>query len=229
MNNQFSYELDERQIRIMLRDGEAEIDSSAWNRFEQLAQPDAKPRKASFSPRFNVSISRSVLVPLIFVVLIGGLSATLFSFVDFKKKDVSVSKNTLEPKSPDASVNQPSKTSAAKTLPINTASATPEKAETVAAEKIIATSTPTVQQPAITHTETKPAVQKTETILRQAQQPGAATTTAPPTVTASNTKIDQPVVKKRKQKKVVSEEIPTINTSSTNLNQASEEPELELR
>lgn len=232
MNNQFSYELDERQIRIMLRDGEAESDPNAWNRFEQLAQPDVKPRKASFSPKFNVSISRSVLVPLIFVVLIGGLSATLFSFVDFKKKDVSVSKNTLEPKSPGASVNQPSENSAAKTLPINTASATPEKAVSVPAEKIIATPTPTVQKPAITHTETKPAVQKTETKPADIVPARASinSNSTPPTVTASNAKIDQPVVKKRKQKKVVTEEIPTINTSSTNLNQASqEEPELELR
>lgn len=233
MNNQFSYELDERQIRIMLRDGEAENDPSAWNRFEQLAQPDVKPKKASFSPRFNVSISRSVLVPLIFVVLIGGLSATLFSFVDFKKKDVPLSKNTLDQKSPDASVKETTTNSSTKSQPVITTSTTPEKTVIVPAEKIIATPTPTVQQPAITHTETKPAVQKTETkpanTVPAKASTGSATTT-PPTVTAANTKTDQPVVKKRKQKKVVTEEIPTINTSSTNLNQANqEEPELELR
>jgi hypothetical protein len=226
MNNQFSYELDERQIRIMLRDGEAENDATAWNRFEQLAQPDVKAKKTSFSSGFNISISRSVLVPLIFVVLIGGLSATLFSFVDFKKKDVQVTKNTLEQKSPDASV---------KTQPATTVNTTPEKTVNAAAEKIIATPTPTVQPPAITHTETKPAVQKTETkpaetiAAKASISPGVTVTKVPPIVTASNTKADQPVVKKRKQKKVVSEEIPTINTSSTNLNQASQEPELELR
>ncbi len=220
MSNQFSYELDERQIRIMLRDGETENDPAAWNRFEQMEQPDVKPKQASFSPRFNVSISRSVLVPLIFVVLIGGLSATLFSFVDFKKKDVKVTKTIPEQKSPETAAN-------IQAQPAATVSATPEKVLSTPAENTTAAPTPTIQQAKLTQTETKPAVQKTETKPAEAVP---AKITASPVVTAANTSItQQPVVKKRKQKKVVSEEIPTINASSTNLNQESQEPELELR
>lgn len=220
MSNQFSYELDERQIRIMLRDGEAENDPSAWNRFEQMEQPDAKPKQASFSPRFNISISRSVLVPVIFVVLIGGLSATLFSFVDFKKNDVKVTKAVPEQKSVETPATTP-------TQPATSVNAAPEKAVNTAAENTIATSTPTVQQTAITQTATKQAAQKTETKPAEVIPVKAQ---APPVVTAANTNAhQQPLVKKKKQKKVVSEEIPTINTSSTNLNQESQEPELELR
>lgn len=220
MSNQFSYELDERQIRIMLRDGEAENDPSAWNRFEQMEQPDAKPKQASFSPRFNISISRSVLVPVIFVVLIGGLSATLFSFVDFKKNDVKVTKAVPEQKSVETPATIP-------TQPATSVNAAPEKAVNTAAENTIATSTPTVQQAAITQTATKQAAQKAETKPAEVIPVKAQ---APPVVTAANTNAhQQPLVKKKKQKKVVSEEIPTINTSSTNLNQESQEPELELR
>lgn len=226
MSNQFSYELDERQIRIMLRDGEMENDPAAWNRYEQMAQPDAKPKQASFSPRFNLSISRSVLVPLVFVVLIGGLSATLFSFVDFKKKEVKVSNAVPEQKKPETpAVKQ--------TQPATSVSNTPEKAAGTSAETITAAPTPTVQQPALT----QQAVQKTETKPAEAAPVKATTsrqavtaTSASPALTAATTNTNQqPIVKKKKQKKVVSEEIPTINASSTNLNQESQEPELELR
>lgn len=220
MSNQFSYELDERQIRIMLRDGVMENDPSAWNRFEQLAQPDVKPKQASFSPRFNLSISRSVVVPLIFVVLIGGLSATLFSFVDFKKKDTRVTKAIPEQKKPETPA-----TVKAQLTGISTASEKPAQAP---ATTTIAVSTPTAQQAVILPAETKQAIQKAETKPAEAAPVKSPT---PPVVTAANTTTSQqqPLVKKKKQKKVVSEEIPTINTSSTNLNQESQEPELELR
>lgn len=221
MSNQFSYELDERQIRIMLRDGETENDPAAWNRFEQMAQPDVKPKQASFSPRFNISISRSVLVPLIFVVLIGGLSATLFSFVDFKKKDVKVVKTVPEQKSTETQAT-------IQAQPVTTVSSAPEKVVSAPVENTAAAPIPTVQQPSLTQTETKQAIQKTET--KPAEVVPAKASTSPQIVTAANTSANQqPIVKKRKQKKVVSEEIPTINTSSTNLNQESQEPELELR
>lgn len=220
MSNQFSYELDERQIRIMLRDGVMENDPSAWNRFEQLAQPDVKPKQASFSPRFNLSISRSVVVPLIFVVLIGGLSATLFSFVDFKKKDTRVTKAIPEQKKPETPA-----TVKAQLTGISTAAEKPAQAP---ATTTIAVSTPTAQQAVILPAETKQAIQKAET---KPAETAPVKSPALPVVTAANTTTSQqqPLVKKKKQKKVVSEEIPTINTSSTNLNQESQEPELELR
>lgn len=219
MSNQFSYELDERQIRIMLRDGEAERDPAAWNRFEQMEQTDVKPKPASFSPRFNISISRSVLVPLVFVVLIGGLSATLFSFVDFKKKEVKVSNAVPEQKKAETPVLKQAQPSAS----LNT---TPENVAGTSTETITTAPTPTVQQPALTHNNTKQAAQKTETKPAEA---APVTVTTPPVVTAANTTTNQqPIVKKKKQKKVMSEEIPTINASTTNLNQESQEPELEL-
>ncbi len=220
MSNQFSYELDERQIRIMLRDGEAEKDPAAWNRFEQMEQPDAKPKQASLSSRLNISISRSVLVPFIFVALIGGLSATLFSFVDFKKNDVKVSKAGPEQKSPETPAT-------IKAQPATTVNATPEKAVSPSAQNTTAAATPTVQQPAIAQAERKQVVQNPATKPGDVSPVKAAT---PPVVTASNTTaLQMPLAKKKKQKKIVSEEIPTINTSSTNLNQESQEPELELR
>jgi hypothetical protein len=223
MSNQFSYELDERQIRIMLQDGELDNDHAAWNRFEQSALPDNKPKSNSFSPKFNLSVSRSVIVPVIFVVLIGGLSATLFSFVDFKKKDV-----------PVAATNPVAGTSGISTakLPVTAASkaTNPAKKETAVVSEAkeqsvpVSTSSVTTQQVVVIskeekHTVSKPEVKQPEVIEAKNNVVAAA---------SDIKKNPQPLLRKRKTK-VASEEIPTINTSATSLNQESQEPELELK
>lgn len=221
MSNQFSYELDERQIRIMLRDAETAYDPTAWSRFEQLAQPDSKQGPSSLKPRLNLNISRSVLIPSIFIALIGGLSATLFSFVDFKKKDTTISKRSLDPEvTPLQAITQKSTISKAPVAHKPATTPTP----TVAA-------TPTVQTPAAVQKETliaatskpAPAVQATVAAISKAPNPVMASATAPTTMVSNTT------VRKRKPKQVVSEEIPTIKTPSAILTQQNQEPELELR
>ena len=92
MSNQFSYELDERQIRILMQDAKSEHNELMWNRLEEMSNLSAKASIdiSSHLPKINLSISRSIIVPVIFIFLIGGLSAMLFSFVDFKKKEPTV-------------------------------------------------------------------------------------------------------------------------------------------
>lgn len=227
MSNQFSYELDERQIRIMLQDGEAEYDASAWNRFEQLAKPDIKPASKSFSPKFNISISRSVVVPLIFVVLIGGLSATLFSFVDFKKKEVPVTKHTPE-----------QQTEAQPAIIEKAATPVQPKQEAVAIstehqQVINPSSTPSVavqqtiltQKPNTEKTPAKPEDKPLATAVVKSSPAPVQTTAAQTNATKGSI---QPIVRRKKIKET-SEAIPTINTSSTMLNQGNTEPELDLK
>jgi hypothetical protein len=234
MSSQFSYELDERQIRIMLQDGELENDHAAWSRFEQSALPDSKPKSGSFSPKFNLSISRSVIVPVIFVVLIGGLSATLFSFVDFKKKEVPVASTGPTTKASTNSVTKLSVTAASKVsasqsavvAATNTSVNPAANGITEPKKQVVVASTPSVnaQQVVAVKKEEKNTVSKPEV-----KQPEIIAAKINAVVAASDTKNTvQPVLRKRK-KKVASEEIPTINTSATSLNQESQEPELELK
>lgn len=223
MSNQFSYELDERQIRLMLQDGELEYDSSAWSRFEQAVQPEFKPHSQSLVSKLNLSISRSVIVPGIFIILIGGLSAMLFSFVDFKKKDQAINKPV------DKSANKP--------LPVKTAitkqTVIPAKKETVAAatiqeHKAVVVTTPVNTTPAIVKKEETQSVSKPETKPVTINTPVKDNTLSLATEKKKEV-IPVPVIK-RKRKKETSEEIPTINTSSTLLNStATQEPELELK
>ena len=86
MNSQFSYDLDERQLKILLQDAELEFSEEAWQKFEKLKPLESKSTFENILPKINIGISRSIIVPIIFIVLIGGFSALLFSFVDFKKK-----------------------------------------------------------------------------------------------------------------------------------------------
>lgn len=232
MSNQFSYELDERQIRIMLQDGEAEYDASAWNRFEQLAKPDIKPAARSFSPKFNISISRSVVVPLIFVVLIGGLSATLFSFVDFKKKEVPVTKHTPEPKPETqpaiiekaATPAQP-KPAAVVTSTEHQQVVNPSATPSVAVQQTILTQKPSTENTSVVKAPAKPEDKPlATTVAKNSQAPVQS-------VSGQTNAAKEPVqpVIRRKKTKETSEAIPTINTSSTMLNQGNAEPELDLK
>ncbi|MDF2448733.1 MAG: hypothetical protein K0R26_1237 [Bacteroidota bacterium] len=97
MGSQFSYELDERQIRIVMQDAELGGQENLWNKFELLHLKSNKSN-VDFSrvmPALNFNISRSVILPVIFVILIGGLSAMLFSFIDFKKKETATTEIPL--------------------------------------------------------------------------------------------------------------------------------------
>ena len=86
MNSQFSYDLDERRLKILLQDAELEFNEEAWQKFEKLKPLESKSTFENILPKINIGISRSIIVPIIFIVLIGGFSSLLFSFVDFKKK-----------------------------------------------------------------------------------------------------------------------------------------------
>ena len=86
MNSQFSYDLDERQLKILLQDAELEFNEEAWQKFEKLKPLESKSTFENILPKINIGISRSIIVPIIFIVLIGGFSSLLFNFVDFKKK-----------------------------------------------------------------------------------------------------------------------------------------------
>ena len=86
MSSPFSYDLDERQIKIILQHAELEYNEEAWHNFEALTPIESKFSYGKSMPNINIGISRSIIVPIIFIVLIGGFSTILFSFVDFKKK-----------------------------------------------------------------------------------------------------------------------------------------------
>ncbi len=214
MSSPFSYDLDERQIKIILQHAELEYNEEAWHNFEAIAPLETKFSYGKSIPTINIGISRSIIVPIIFIVFIGGFSTLLFSFVDFKKKpDVitevpMIIKPSIKPIiKPKAKLVPP----ITKIIPIVT--------------NTVATLISTVSTvPTKTITENKLAVKEDIIPVEKVSQ----------SVQIENQKSKEHkpkeiVVKQKKKRKLKSVELPTIKASTTNLNEGSVEPELELR
>lgn len=209
MSSQFSYELDERQIRILMQDAELDHNEALWDKFDELATSQSKSSHSisNYIPNINFSISRSIIVPVLFIVLIGGLSAMLFSFVDFKKKEsikkeiplIAKSEKIKEPVIITKEVIKPKKTAPVVTKP-----------------------TPVVKVN-ITSVAKTPEIKKEEPVKVAEAKPKEII--APAIVTKKENTVKPE--KKKKRKRVTPQELPIINTS-TNLNDGAGEPELEL-
>src|SRR4051812_529634 len=87
MNSLFNYELDERQIRLTLHDAELEYSEASWQEFDSCYPEHLTSNNAisQFNlPKISLNINRNILVPLFFIIGLGGISAIMFRFIDFK-------------------------------------------------------------------------------------------------------------------------------------------------
>ncbi len=210
MSNQFSYELDERQIKIMMQDVELEHCEQAWQKFDELSSVDRTSNMKFTIPNIHLGISRSIVIPIFFIILIAGLSSILFSFVDFKKKPEVIKEIPYQaPSKKNIPVTKPIIAPVAKaTVPVvDTVKPTPS---------LLASSSLTTATTLVVDTKTEPAPVIENTLK----------TNVPSTSTVS---LSNAMQFKRKKKKVVAEEIQTITVPNINLNEGSTEPELDLK
>lgn len=87
MSSLFSYELDEEQIRLTLQNsGAVDYNESMWDDFESnYVQSSVNHSQTKFKlPDFHLNINRNVVLPVIFIVVLVGVSAIMLSFIDFK-------------------------------------------------------------------------------------------------------------------------------------------------
>lgn len=214
MSSQFSYELDERQIKILMQSGEVDYNETAWQRFESnMTKEVTIPSVSGFSPKINLGISRSIIVPILFVGLIGSLSVLLFSFVDFKKKEEVVTETPLKATLPEVKkpVETTPKTIVTKPEPVKTAIPAPVSTPTVEA---------TIKQPVVTVAETK----------KPEPQPPVKETISAAKINPAVKPVTREMVaphKGKKRRKMDSEELQSIATP-VNLGNSSNEPEPEL-
>lgn len=216
MSSQFSYELDERQIRIMMQDAESEYNEAMWQKFDSLANSESKASVdiSSYIPKLNLSISRSIIVPVLFVILIGGLSAALFSFVDFKKKEA-IDKEIPLVANPE-NIKKPQIVTKNFSKPI-------EKKEV----KIVENNIVTPPSDTISNdTVTLPTVEAKKDVPVNVTETKSKETSTTPVITKKET-VHAPEGKKKKRK-IKAEILPTIN-ATTNLNEGVSEPELDLK
>ncbi|MBC7696460.1 MAG: hypothetical protein H7141_13560 [Burkholderiales bacterium] len=219
MSSQFSYELDERHIRLTMQDAELDYNDALWNKFDSLHTVESKSSLiiGRMIPSFNMSISRSVIVPVLFVFLIGGLSAILFSFIDFKKK-VSIDSEIPLLANPD-NIHKAVKISEKTVKPIS---------KTQIAKATLDTSIKVIPTPSVLSNKSTSTLvienKKEDTIKLTKDNPKEEI------ISTNNIKKEtsQRVEKRKKTRKVRSEILPVIN-AATNLNEGVSEPELELK
>jgi hypothetical protein len=219
MSSQFNYELDERQIRIIMQDAELEYNEAMWHKFDQMSVSHSKSSVniSSYIPKINLSISRSVIVPVLFIVLIGGLSAMLFSFVDFKKKEAILKEVPYVAPTPTTTqtevITKPIiKNKENSTANLSTPAVTDSISAIIADPVIIAAIEPT---PTKTEEPVQVATLKTQDSISPA--------------VVSDQKKEAPKVPVKKKKKIKPEILPIINAVAPNLNEGASEPELDLK
>lgn len=215
MSSQFSYELDERKIRLMMQDSELEYNEAMWHKFDEmsLSQSKSVSQIGNYIPTINFGVSRSVIVPIIFVILIGGLSAMLFSFVDFKKKEaiekeIPYVAKIEEVKKPAAIVKPIAKIKPVETSSLNAVTAIDTNNSLTTNLANVAVSNVIKEESAAVI-----AVKPKEVILSPTTELKKETLTP---------------VKKKAPRKIKTEVLPTI-IAPLHLNDGANEPELELK
>jgi hypothetical protein len=81
MSNHFTYEIDERNLRLQLKGIASPVKEEAWTRFEAFlnSQPDRTPQTKM--PNFQVALNRNIILPAVFALVIILFSFLLFNFI----------------------------------------------------------------------------------------------------------------------------------------------------
>lgn len=85
MSNSFSYEIDERNLRIQLRNLEVTQREEAWQKFEAFAQQHPLESAAQGFSRLQIKINKSAIVPVVFGLVIVVFAIILYNFVSIDK------------------------------------------------------------------------------------------------------------------------------------------------
>jgi hypothetical protein len=80
----FTYEIDERNLRLQLKDLSLPLKDDAWQKFEAFADDTGGQRHESKLPGFSLNLSRNLILPSAFGVIIILCSFLLVNFVNIK-------------------------------------------------------------------------------------------------------------------------------------------------
>lgn len=101
----FKYEIDERNIRLQLKEMEMPFSEEAWQKFENYSSSHTSSVGETSVKRFQFSLNRNVILPTVFGAIIVSFSLLLFNFVNIKNPN-SVREARAET-SPQSFANEP--------------------------------------------------------------------------------------------------------------------------
>jgi hypothetical protein len=84
MNNHFTYEINERNLRIQLKEFVLPVKEDAWQKFEAFSDTTVSHRRESRVKEFNFNLNRNIVLPVVFGVIIILFSFLLVNFISIK-------------------------------------------------------------------------------------------------------------------------------------------------
>ncbi len=104
MSNPFKYEIDERHLRLRLKENELAFHEEAWQKFESFAASHNSLGAEIGVQRFRMPLNRNVVLPVVFASVITLFSLLLFNFINIKdssKESAETTQNeSLPPEEP---------------------------------------------------------------------------------------------------------------------------------
>jgi hypothetical protein len=159
MSTIFSYEIDERNLRVQLKNLEIPLKEEAWQKFEIYKQTNTQIEQTPFLQNLQFRLNRNVVMPAIFGSIILLFSLLLYNFVSIKKDKEQQETVASVPALETASESEPEAVTTAPEVQATLLSTEEMPVpETLPAEVTAPAETPAPEAPAITtNSETRQA------------------------------------------------------------------------
>jgi len=80
----FKYEINERNLRLQIRENKVPLNEDAWLKFENYSATQKNFQQENVMNRFKLSFNRNLVLPIVFGSVIALFSLLLFNFVNIK-------------------------------------------------------------------------------------------------------------------------------------------------
>jgi hypothetical protein len=153
MSNHFTYEIDERNLRIQLKELSVPVKEEAWQKFESFSDSQVKYTSTGNKlMNFNLNLNRNVVLPAVFGIIIVLFSFLLVNFVSIKNpkaENTQKAETVVKTQVPIVSEAKESKPA-----PVQEVSSEIKNTEIVKAEDVV--STPEKSEPSNTEKPQEP-------------------------------------------------------------------------
>ena len=106
MSTHFTYEIDERKLRVKLKDIESPLSEDAWRSFELYSGTQTKNYSGNRLKEIQLPLNRNIIVPVVFGALVILFSIVLFNFIDIKKPAQEAEQKKITPQISIQDTNQ---------------------------------------------------------------------------------------------------------------------------
>lgn len=237
MSTHFTYEIDERKLRVKLKDVETSYSEEAWQRFAEYSGANSKNNSHSRFQNIRMPLNRNVIVPAVFGLLIIIFSFLLFNFINIKNParqgaeanpqinintmQVKENTNPVVPVVPSEKVPAPTNNAEAVKAPETVV----KTAATQAQKRLPPSGTPPVQ--AVVSTPSVSLQRATAQVASPVAQNTSTTGTVATSTAITQNAADSGMQKKRKKRSV--EVVDTDSSTDSRPNLGAEERETEAR